>query len=1144
MNRNAPGVVDPGMRDAHPVDEMNIEAWLEDIGLPQYSSSFREHAVDEDVLPDLDHDALLQLGVVAVGDRIRLLKAIAAFVRVRSDSNAGSLATVTTYSENRQITVFFCDMVGSTAIAANVGPEVFRSTLTDFHGLVTEAVELHGGYVAQYLGDGVLAYFGFPLADELSPSHAVLAGIQAQRTLDNISRTSGEKGIGSIRARIGIHTGPVVVDTVSNHGRQEPLAFGETPNVASRLQSVAPPGGIVVSDSTATLVSRRFVLEPVPLQRETDLAALRGAYLVTGDPSQPKGRTVLTPPPRLIGRGSAMRQLKHAWERTITGEGGHLIVEGDAGVGKSALLAEFLRTFQIGHVDSLFLECSPLHPGTAFHPLILPLRNWLDGMLLQSRDSSVRGHLHLLDHFGVPSGDPRDGLIELLGLKSPDSALVREASVAGHRRRRLIRTISEMLRCRADHSPLCLVVEDSHWIDPSTGELMDELSSTASTCPMLVIETTRRRSRSTSVSHKAPATILLDGLSEPDTRKLTQSVAAGRSLSEEAVREIVRRSNGIPLYVEELAKSAVGAARAVGGSLRHGYAGSSDLANIPIVLRDAFMARVDRLPDARWVARAASCFTERVEIDALARVTSQPRVRLEAALDRLVEGDVLVEDHRALETTYAFRHALLREVVHASLLTDERRRLHTSILALLEERSQDVSPGELAYHAGQAALDEKAASLHERAGDEAIARGASIEADIHLKKALGHLESAGLRSNDSERHSRLLVKIARAAAARFGPSHTETTNALSAALEILDEARVPMYRLEAMLARCGAEIGAGNLRAAHILARALGSKASSLDEGPTRFGSLQMQAASEMFMGEFDTALKTLDLGRSLLPDAEPIGASGLRSASIADCWRMNALLATGDWSATERCMDEAYERCKLVDSPYVQANVLHHIALLHVHVRHPAADTWIARANEDERFRDIGLVRILGPALLGFKAHHAGEHSASVLHNRMTLERRRSEGFSLGLAWVGAYLGHALAATGDREEALATMQEARLRAEVGEEQYMASEAYLALGTASILYLGEIRQGLRDLGRSLRIARRQGNRLAVLRSSGALAAVFKETGRPCRAVALLDAALRATPPGGRELPDFHDARNLQGLINPRKQPARTPRTSS
>ncbi|MEH2513886.1 class 3 adenylate cyclase/predicted ATPase [Nitrobacteraceae bacterium AZCC 1564] len=711
---------------------MDIGEWLRSLGLQSYEQAFRDNGIDLEVLPRLTVDDLKEIGVQAVGHRRKILDAVALLT---SDQ---TMARPPASVERRQLTVMFVDLVGSTDLSQRLDPEELREIMRAYQDTVAGEIARLEGHVAKFLGDGVLAYFGWPRASEDAAEQAVRAGLAVAAAVSGISAGAGPQ----LAARIGIATGVVVVgDLLGEGAAKEEAVSGETPNLAARLQQAAEPGTVVIADSTRRLVGDLFELvelgsrqlkgfaEPVPAWRaigegsaESRFEALHGAHV--------------TP---LVGRSEELDLVLSRWRQAKGRAGQVVLIFGEPGIGKSRLVLALRERLEAEPIRLVSYACSPHHVNSPLFPFISQLERAarfapddvaeerlerLESLLCQDGNDLPSEAVPLFaDLLGIPNGTP-GALLDM----SPQQ-----------RKALLFRTFLARLDRLAARGPVLMMLEDAHWLDPTSRELFDQIVERLQGLPVLLIATFRPELSPPWIGFPHVTLLTLNRLPQEQVVELVDRITEGKALPAEVLRQILVRTEGVPLFTEELTKAVLeaGILRKVGD--RYALARPLPSLAIPATLHDSLMARLDRLAPVKEVAQIGSCIGREFDHELLAAVVSMPEAELATALDRLVAAELVFRRGLSPAATYVFKHALVRDAAYESLLKRRRQELHARIATSIEARFPqlvEAQPELVARHFGEAGLAEKAISYWLRAGRLAAARSANIEAIAHFRSGL------------------------------------------------------------------------------------------------------------------------------------------------------------------------------------------------------------------------------------------------------------------------------------------------------------------------------------------------------------------------------------------------------------------------
>ncbi len=670
--------------------------------------------------------------------------------------------------ERRQLTILFCDLVGSTQLAAGLDPEDWRELVRGYQAAADAVVARFGGHVAQHLGDGLLVYFGWPEAHDDDAERAVraaLALVEAMAARD-----------ARLQLRVGLHTGPVVVSDVGGGGRVETLALGDAPNLAARVQAEAAAGEVFATAATHRLVSGLFLVEargtralkgvrdPVELFRVVRPSGVRGklaAAAVHG----------LSP---FVGREDERRLLRSRFEQASEGEGQVVLLVGEPGIGKSRL-AQRLREDLAGTPHS-WLETggAPYFASTPFYAVSELLKQFFSWSPDDGLVQRVAGLARALEVAGLWRADALPLIAPLLDLPLPKgySPVLAAPEVA---RKRLLATLAEWVFAIARTQPLVILLEDVHWVDPSTLALQQILVDQGSAVPLLLLYTARPELRVPWPMRAHHTQLTLNRLAKKHTRALIEQVAARAVLPAEVMDAVVARTDGVPLFVEELTKAAV-------------ESGAKGAQEIPPTLADSLMARLDRLgPAAREVAQVASVLGREFTYALLHAVHPIAEAELEAALAKLGDAELVYAHGIPPEASYSFKHALVQDAAYGSLLKSRRRELHGRAAKVLGEQLRDVAeahPELLAHHHTGAGAADPAADAWQRAGERALERGAHGEAAQHLERGLALLAALPESDTRDGRELRMQITLGQALQTTKGYASPEVAVAYARAREL------------------------------------------------------------------------------------------------------------------------------------------------------------------------------------------------------------------------------------------------------------------------------------------------------------------------------------------------------------------------
>ena len=730
---------------------MDIADWLRRLGLHQYESVFRDNDVDTETLPSLTADDLRELGITSLGHRKKLLSAIAALSPTLGknldddrgpspkEASASRRSMKTRHAERRHLTVMFADLVGSTALSERLDPEDMREVLAAYHQAVSAEVARFEGYIAKLMGDGVLVYFGWPQAHEDEAERAVRTGLAIVEAVERLATRAGRV----LSARVGIATGLVVVGDLMGEGAaQEEGIVGATPNLAARLQQFAEPGAVVISESTRRLLGSWFALADLGPQEIRGIEAPALAFRVLGEAAaegrfEALRRAEVGP---LIGREHELALLLDRWEMAKGGEGQVVLLSGEAGIGKSRIvlaLRERLRNeprFRIGY------SCSPHHVDSALWPVVVQLQR-AAGYLREDAPSLKLEKLgQLLDKAGGFGEDATPRLAELMGLPL-HGHYTAPGGTPQEKKARVFGILLAQMEGLSRQRPMLMVLEDAHWLDPTSAELFERVVDRIRVLPILLVATLRPDVPAPWTNFPHVTFLSLNRFGRPASRALIQSAAGGRQLPPIVIEAILSRTEGVPLFVEELTKAVLESViwKTTAGDGHLELVGPLPPLAIPATLQESLMARLDRLAPAREVAQIAACIGREFDEEVVGAIAGYPEPQLTAVLDQLCRAGLIQRRGTPPHHTYSFKHALVRDAAYATLLKSPRQQLHAHIAQAIERLRPEIAAGQpeiVAHHFIEGGLLDQGAIYLLAAGRLAKARHAVKEAVSQLETCL------------------------------------------------------------------------------------------------------------------------------------------------------------------------------------------------------------------------------------------------------------------------------------------------------------------------------------------------------------------------------------------------------------------------
>jgi class 3 adenylate cyclase/predicted ATPase len=880
---------------------MEIGDWLRSFGLGQYEAIFRENEIESNVLPELTDQHLRDLGV-PLGHRLKLLRAFREFASdptIRAQPPASQELKPRDTAERRQLTVMFCDLVGSTSLAAGLDPEDMADLIRAFQGAVTKSVTHFDGHIAKFMGDGALVYFGYPCAHEDDAERAARAGLAL---VEAVRALGSNRGI-VLEARAGIATGLVVVGELMGKGEaRERGVVGETPNLAARLQGLAEPGAVLIAKSTRRLLGRTFKLKATGPCELKGFAAPVRAWSILGEAEnisrfEASRSETMTP---LVGREQEVSLLLERWRGAVEGEGQVVLLSGEAGIGKSRILAALRERISGERYISLRYQCSPHHVNDAFHPIIGQI--WHAAGFASGEPAATRlDKLEtMVELSGLESGEIAPYLASLLSIPSEGRYPALEMAPSELKEQTLA-AMTALFVGLTKVAPVLALLEDAHWVDPTTLDVFSRLVERLQGLRALLVVTFRPEFSAPWLGRPHVTTHGLNRFGRRQVVAMIDLITNGKALPAEVLDEIVAKTDGVPLFVEELTKAVLesGLLREENGV----YVLASTLTPlaIPTTLQDSLMARLDRQATAMEVAQIGAAIGREFSYRLLEAVSPITGPALQDALIQLMASELVYGRGTPPEASYVFKHALVQDTAHASLLRRRRQRIHADIAHALTERfadQADSAPAIMAHHYTEAGLIEPAAGCWLKAAELSLSRSAPIEASRYIEAGLALIPD--LPDGLDRRSRELALQIARANAifALKGYTAPQAVEALTRAKLLLDSGvGADVQRFSVLFGLCGANYMAARWESAFALANQIVEVANRQDDPIHRLVGYRLLATTQFFSGHHCEALKSLEWAEQYRdPDRQRQLSFrfGIDPGLAVLCYKLLALLSLG----------------------------------------------------------------------------------------------------------------------------------------------------------------------------------------------------------------------------------------------------------
>ena len=1113
-----------------------IASWLKNVGLEKYAAVFEENEITLDVLAHLTAADIDALGL-PIGPRRRLTLEIQGLAAAATAMLPGAPASpgdgLAGGAERRQLTVMFCDLVGSTALAERLDPEELRELIQSYRRACSDVVARYEGHVAQYLGDGLMVYFGWPTAHEDDAERGV------RSALEMVEAVKAIRSVTPLAVRIGLATGPVVVGDSHAGNAESRLAVGETPNLAARLQSLAGTDEVVIAPATRRLVGDAFTLtdlgarslkgvaEPVTIWRVDDVRRTEGRF------DARHGNAALA---AIIGREDEIAQLLRRWQLTREGEGQVVLISGEAGIGKSRL-TQVLRDQIAEPHASLRYQCSPYHLHSALYPFI----EQFEYAAQFARDDSTDQRLDKLERalLGTPEQIAEWAPLIAAVCSLPVDRYPPVVLSPQKRKERTLEVMAGQIVALANRGPLIMVFEDVHWIDPTSQELLDAVIPKLRTLRVLFAATFRPEYRSPWVGQAGVTSIILTRLGQKQIAALITEVTAGRPLPQEVIEEILSRTDGVPLFIEELTKSVLesGQLRETGEhfALQRGV----PALEIPTSLRDSLVARLDRLASVKEIAQIGACIGREFSFELLLPISGLVAEQLHAALDRLVDSGLVTRRGSSIDANYTFKHALVQDAAYDSLLRSRRSQLHARIAQVLEsEFGHHVvkQPEWLAHHHTQAGSHAAAIPLWRKAGELAIGRVALKEAVASLQKGLALIDELPPSAERDRLELTIREPLSAAWSALRGWAAPEVYENATAVLRLAKSQQTTQGLLLGLWWVWTSTITQGRIADSATYASQLLDGARESGESDLLIFGHAATMVTDMLSGRmaesrvhYDRVLELYDPQRA----DRFMQLTGYDLRTFVQVYACQLIWMMGYPDEAVRVAEASVAHAQSVGHAFNHVWTLTFSAYAYAYRREP--ERFLAQiADADRIARDQGIAfisRVSVPQAEGVAAVLSGRPRDAIASLRVGIERWTANGGNVRVPYVKSALAEALALEGDLFSALELIDECVDQIErVGSEEREWLPEVLRLKANIVLRIGRDGEAESLLLDSIECARGQQAKSWELRSATNLAALLLRRGEREAALALL-APIYHWFTEGFDTADLREARQLLDALD-------------
>ncbi|MBR1281597.1 AAA family ATPase [Bradyrhizobium sp. AUGA SZCCT0177] len=1119
----------------------DIAEWLGGHGLGQYAKTFAENNIDYSVLPDLTEDDLEKLGVSSLGHRKKLLRAIQALTAARQPTGTAKAAASATVvppspvqhreAEFRQITVMFCDLVGSTQLSEKLDPEDLQKLIDAYRVECSAAIGRYGGEVARYFGDGVMAFFGWPRAHEDDAARAIHASLEI---VSGVTKISGPV---TLNCRVGVCSGPVVVGEIGASGTWSMDAVGETPNIAARLQTLAAVNTVLISESTRRLVWAAFDFQDLGLQELKGVTEPLHVYRVlsaknTASRFEAAHTGSLTP---LVGRSSELSLLLDRWQKVKEGDGQVILLSGIPGVGKSRLLHELKSYIQQEPHVLLYHQCSPYHSQSAFFPVIGQIEQ---AAQLTAREAEADKIAKLTDYLPRSTDNSKEPVLLIAKLLSIpfENHLELSALTPQQIKNRTISTLVDMILAFSVERPAVCIFEDAHWSDNSTLELLESIISRIDHARVLLIVSCRPEFRPTWMTHANTTMHSITRLSLTEVNAMIRDILRGGSMPQAALDRIIQKADGVPLFIEELTSSMLSAPFRTRGTFER--AAQPALLRVPDTLSDALMERLDRVAPSRKLAQIAAVIGREFSYDLLSAASQIDDDEILSALSLLEQADIIYRAGISPVLRFAFKHALLCDAIYDSLLRSKRQQIHADIAAILEHDVSELAenqPQVLAYHYQEAGNHQRAIRCWFESGQGALAHSANVEAIASFRKALQLLGALPETPERIKQEIDIQLALGIPLIAVQGYASEEIREVFSRAHTLCVQlGNIPEY-FQALFGLWGhCWMGGMNDDALRFADEFL-SRARALSQPVPLMVAHRVMGSTLLTIGNFQLSADhfvesiKLSIGKGKQPLSnlymvEPQAASLLLLSW--DLW----FLGYPDQSLAR--VSEALALGQDLGHPYTVAFAHYMTSVVHL-LRGEAARAFESAEKSLEMSKEqrFSLYAILSRISRGRAVGDLGQLGEARAEIALGIDEARRNGVGFMLPMMESWLADMHAKAGENKSALSIVE--RTLASIGDVTGRSWEAELHRQRAQILLTlnpSKISEAESYLTKSIEVARLQSAKSLELRAATTLAELWQNQGRPDEARVLLEPLCRWFGEGA-ETADLKRARAAQSTLD-------------
>ena len=1104
-----------------------IEDWLASLGMSEYAQRFADNDVDASVLRDLTDQDLKEIGV-SLGHRRKMLRAIGEMAAVSSVPRENA--------ERRQLTLMFCDLVGSTSLSTRLDLEDLRKIISAYQRSSGEVITKCGGFVARYLGDGILAYFGYPYAHEDDAENAVRASLGLIAAAAKLDAGDGTP----LHVRVGIATGLVVVgDLIGQGDAQEQTVIGETPNLAARLQTLAEPDTVVIDGTTRRLLGQLFeyralgnlsikgFADPIPLWQVTGESAVASRFKAL--------RETLTP---LVGREEELDLLMRRWQRAKSGEGSIVLISGEPGIGKSRISQTMLERVSAEPHMRLRYFCLPHHEDSPLYPAIRQFEHAAGFR----RDDTVEQRLDKMEAVLAESANDVMSVAPLFAelLSIPTGGRYPLLDLTPQKlKQKTLQALVAQIEGLAARRPVLIVTEDAHWSDPTSLELLDLVIERIAALPVLLIITFRPEFSARWIGRPHVTLLTLSRLVPQQRAEMITHVVAGKVLPKEIANQIMDRSDGVPLFIEEMTKAVIESGAFTEAANQHTSGTLPPLA-IPTTLQASLLARLDRLAPVREVAQIAATLGRHFSHELISAVARIPQQALDNALAQLVDAELIYRRGIAPDAEYTFKHALVQDAAYQSLLRSNRQQYHLQIAEVLEKRFPEIAeaqPELLAHHYTEAAITDKAIAYWHAAGQRAVRRSANAEAINHLTRGIDLLKTMPESPERFQQELALLLALGTPLTDTKGFASPEVSGVYSRARELCRQVGGARQLFPVLWGTWLFYNARAEHHVAHDMAEQCYRLAESTGEPELLIAAHHARGVTLSLLGDVCASLDHLERAIALYdPDRH-------RNRSLISCIACRSSEAHALWflGRPDQAIEKSNEALSLnqkLSRPLSLAQALAMAAIVYQYVGdaptcRAQAEAALALSTEHE----FPFWRAIATILRGWALAEMNQLETGIAEMRQGLAALRATGAECLRPYYLALLAQLHDHAGQVQEGLDLLSEAQAAVDRNGELWWQAEIFRLKGELMLSPRREEvpaaenqMQAETEFHRALDVARRQSAKSFELRATLSLARLWQRQGKGAEARGMLaDIYGRFTEGFGTA--DLQEARTLLGKMS-------------